>query len=159
MESVITTIILGVFCFVSFVYFKKYQEMANSKKELECKVRNLKTKVQYLQNYKDDVSRTFKILDNELMMIKDNISKEQSTGNVEENMILDDNRVTLLTPNILSSLMTPEFMRDINQEPSSEESNTLNRFLTVYLQGTPEPDIHNNNNTNQTESNCVSDKE
>lgn len=134
MDNVILTITIGIFCFLLFTYYKEYKLMEVTKNDLEQKVRQLKGKVTYLQSYKDDVSRTFKILDNELMLIKDNISKQQTNEQVDVSLNIDDtNRISLLTPSVLSSLMSPEFMRDINQEPS-EESNTLNRFLTVYLQ-------------------------
>lgn len=138
MESVIGTVLIGVLCFVGYIYFTHYKEMERLKNDLESKVKQLKTKVVYLQNYKDDVSRTFKILDNELMMIKDNISKQQPIDNGELNV--DTNRVSILTPSILSALMSNDFMRDINQEQSSspDESNLVNRMMTTLLDDVPE---------------------
>jgi hypothetical protein len=62
-----------------FYYFKytesqvKIVELLSKNHLLDIENQKLKTKVKYLHNYKNDVSKTFKILDNELKIIKKNI--------------------------------------------------------------------------------------
>ena len=51
----------------------KHSDLVNENKNLKQENKKLKTKIKYLENYKADVSKTFKILDNELVLINDHI--------------------------------------------------------------------------------------
>ena len=74
----------------------------------QCKI--LKTRVKYLEKYKNDVSKTFKILDNELVMINDHIKRQQEPN----------------TPNILNNLFGDSTTNSFNS--------MFNRFLTSDIQ-------------------------
>lgn len=49
---------------------------------LRRETKKLKTKIKYLERYKNDVSKTFKILDNELCLINNNINEHIKNNNI-----------------------------------------------------------------------------
>lgn len=65
--------ILVILCAVCWILYKSNQILQKAICNLEVENSKLELKVSYLQSYKDDVSKTFKILDNELASIKQTI--------------------------------------------------------------------------------------
>jgi len=115
-NTILLFVIVG---FVAFYYFNKFNEsekeyikLHGSVREIYNENQKLKLKVKELQAYKDDVSKTFKILDNELVMINDHIQRRQQPQqqpslipslnqmNSQSNL----NRVSLLTPELLNTV-------------------------------------------------------
>lgn len=105
--------LLTLFLFFAFLYyFHKSNESRRNQKKFFDKLnflwienQKLKVKIKELQSYKNDVSKTFKILDTELNLINEQLKTRQETTNSLENS------VSLLTPEILNNLM-----ENINQE-------------------------------------------
>ena len=125
---------------VSFWFFYKYKESQTKlkmtiSKNLSLKLENssIKTKMKYLETYKTDVSKTFKILDDELLLIKDNLTQnpqQQQISTSTNQQTLPRHRVSLLTPSVLTSLMTNE----TQVQPSQDVFNNIfNRFLTSNI--------------------------
>lgn len=137
-NTVLISIVIG---FVAWFYFNKFQESEKEyfklhKKYVSAQSENckMKNRLKDLQIYKNDVSKTFKILDNELLMINDHIKKTNvSTYQIQDqdqdqmNIHVDhnhtttpiemeitrpsSNRISILTPEILNALFN-----NINQE-------------------------------------------
>lgn len=89
--------------FIAWYYFTKYQESEREFTKLHrqfvevCSDNDkVKNRVSDLQTYKNDISKTFEILDNEFLMIKDMYKTKQLRPN-------SDN-VSILTPEILNTL-------------------------------------------------------
>lgn len=121
-------VVCTLIAFVAWYYYNKFQESEKEyfvlHRQFESVCANnkmLKEKVSDLQLYKDDVSKTFKILDNELVMINDHIQKRsvQPNRSVDEILQNQTGRISLLTPDVLSSLFAT-----INQEPTVQIDET-----------------------------------
>lgn len=142
-------ILLIVSICVSVWLFYKYKELQIKfksvvSKNLSLKLDNnsMKTKMKYLETYKDDVSKTFKILDDELLLIKDNLTSRSQppsqtqqrlnnqTQNVPRQSVIPHHRVSLLTPTVLNSLMSNETPVQQSQDVFN---NIFNRFLTSNI--------------------------
>jgi hypothetical protein len=96
-NNIITILLVGAIVWVCYVKYQEYQyktlQLMSKNHLLEIENQKMRTKIRYLQNYKTDVSKTFKILNNELSLIKEN---------------LPENSVNILTPQIFNSLMSSE---------------------------------------------------
>jgi hypothetical protein len=107
--------ILTIFLFFAFLYyFNRFNELRRTHKRIFDKVNHLwidnqklRVKMKELQSYKNDVSKTFKILDTELNMINEHLKIRQD----HQPMSSFNGNVSLLTPEILTNLM-----ENINQE-------------------------------------------
>lgn len=115
-----TILLFVVVGFIAFYYFNKFNEsekeyikLHGSVREIYNENQKLKLKVKELQAYKDDVSKTFKILDNELVMINDHIQRRQQPQQQPSlvpslmnplNSQSGLNRVSLLTPELLNTV-------------------------------------------------------
>ena len=118
-----TILLFVVVGFIAFYYFNKFDEsekeyikLHGSVREIYNENQKLKLKVKELQAYKDDVSKTFKILDNELVMINDHIQRRQQPQQPQQQPSLVPslmnslnsqsglNRVSLLTPELLNTV-------------------------------------------------------
>jgi predicted nuclease with TOPRIM domain len=104
-------VLCAIIGFVAWYYYQKFQESEKEYYKLHSQFLEvcnenvrLKEKMTDLEVYKDDVSKTFKILDNELSLINNHIKTRTDTTP-------PTNRVSLLTPEMLSSLFT-----NVNQE-------------------------------------------
>jgi hypothetical protein len=82
MSSQLTTIICVIFGVISWYYFNKFQESEREYSRLHknfgtlhVENQKMRTRIKDLQSYKNDVSKTFKILDNELIMINDHLKR------------------------------------------------------------------------------------
>lgn len=147
-------ILLIVSICVAVWFFYKYKESQVKlksfiSKNLSLKLENnsMKSKMKYLETYKDDVSKTFKILDDELLLIKDNLQQQprqqnttrQNTQSVPRQSVIPHHRVSLLTPNLLTSLMTNEIpsqpVQLVQPVQQSQDvfNNIFNRFLTSNI--------------------------
>jgi hypothetical protein len=92
-------------------------------------------RVKYLENYKNDVSKTFKILDNELGLINDHIKYNRPTNNQSTEQDESNSFQTSVTPTILNSLLRNSQETSSLPPPQSLPSDNLfnnifNRFLT-----------------------------
>lgn len=82
MSNQLSTIICVIFGVISWYYFNKFLESEREYSRLHSRFESLstenqkmKSRIKDLQSYKNDVSKTFKILDNELVMINDHLKK------------------------------------------------------------------------------------
>jgi hypothetical protein len=119
---------MGLFIVASLLAFFFYTKFEQSEKEYVklheeyLKVvrdrEKTKRRVKDLQSYKDDISKTFKILDNELAMINDHIKRKDSQNETSDVLgeLRGNNLSVMLTPEILSG-----FFDGINTERVNEE--------------------------------------
>lgn len=132
-QLTIFCLVLGV---VSWYYFNKFQDSEKEYNKLykrfeQVYIENqkVKSRIKDLQSYKNDVSKTFKILDNELVMINDHLKKQNENVTPERQRpplpprppaarsfymrnIPNDN-VSLLTPDLLTSLFNMNTFTDV----------------------------------------------
>ena len=118
----------------------RQSELLHENAKLKQENKKLKLKLKYLENYKNDVSKTFKILDNELGLINEHIKtktgatteqSEQSTSVPNTNIPNSNSFRTSLTPNVLSSLIRSSH----ETSPTDSMFNGIfNRFLTGDMQ-------------------------
>ena len=126
-NTLIICIILGL---ISWYYFTKLQDSEKEYRKLYKRYDNIcmenekiKSRVEDLQSYKNDVSKTFKILDNELVLINEHLHKRNTPVNIRRPTLDFRNNVSLLTPQMLSSLFN-----NVN----TEESSLPNPFSRTY---------------------------
>lgn len=138
-NTILLFVIVG---FIAFYYFNKFNEsekeyikLHGSVREIYNENQKLKLKVKELQAYKDDVSKTFKILDNELVMINDHIQRRQQPQQHTLSSSLSSsllnplnsqhsqtglNRVSLLTPELLNTVFFDiQPQRQNNTQPTA----------------------------------------
>lgn len=116
MESNISFLIVICLLGISFYYYSKSREYEkrhyiDDKKffvlnkhieKLAYENANYKVRIRDLQKYKNDVSKTFKILDTELVHINNHVEKNsQLSRNIQDS----NNHISLLTPDMLSNLL------------------------------------------------------
>lgn len=105
----------------------RQSELMHENTKLKQENKKLKMRIKYLENYKNDVSKTFKILDNELGLINEHI-KQRGTVPLNEPVSEPTTFRTSVTPSVLSSLLRT------SQEPVHPSdglfNNIFNRFLT-----------------------------
>ena len=95
MSSQLPTIICIIFGIISWYYFNKFLESEREYSKLHKRFDNLhmenqkmRTRIKDLQSYKTDVSKTFQILDNELIMINDHLKRRgDRTGLQNQNPV------------------------------------------------------------------------
>lgn len=118
-------VLVAIIAFIAWYYFAKYQESEKEYNQLHKMYVDIcnenersKSRVEDLQSYKNDVTKTFQILDNELLMINDHI-KNQNTqhSSVFTRLQPQQNResserISILTPDLLQTLFN-----GMNQEP------------------------------------------
>ena len=121
----------------------RQSQLINENNILKRETKKLKSRIKYLEKYKEDVSKTFRILDNELVMITDHINK--NTNQQEQEQFPLQQEITSMTPDILSTLL--------NTYTARPPFNSLyNSFLQNTLQNTPNTP---NTQTTQNESDVV----
>lgn len=118
-------ILCALIAIVAWYYFNKFKESEKEyynlhKKFVQMCHENIRcrSRIKDLQLYKDDVSKTFQILDNELLLIKDRITSPNrligqiNSGNlsqIQEGSVTSQrlaNRISLMTPNLLNQLFS-----------------------------------------------------
>ena len=155
---------LTIFCLVlgivSWYYFNKFQDSEKEYNKLykrfeQVYIENqkVKSRIKDLQSYKNDVSKTFKILDNELVMINDHLKKQNENVTSERQRpplpprppaarsfymrnIPNDN-VSLLTPDLLTSLFNMNTFTDVvDTLPIANPGRQRDTFINPIRQGT-----------------------
>lgn len=121
---------MGLFIIASLLAFFFYTKFEQSEREYVklhdeyLKVvrdrEKTKRRVKDLQSYKDDISKTFKILDNELAMINEHIKRKEGQKETNDGVgeLRGSNLSVMLTPEILNG-----FFDGINTEMQSDEVN------------------------------------
>lgn len=120
-----TFVLCAVIGFIAWYYLNKFQESEKEYCKLHRKYEDainentrIKSRVKDLQSYKNDVSKTFHILDNELVMINDHLKRRDGTGQASRNDVNSiqngANRVSILTPELLGTLFN-----NMNQEETA----------------------------------------
>ncbi len=91
-------LLISIIAFLSSVVlylYVKNKEKDNIKeyinKSLVEENENMKKELEYLRNYKTDISKTFRILDNELHLIKSELQKNAFVNNDNEKDVIIDN--------------------------------------------------------------------
>lgn len=104
----------------------RHSELMHENNMLKQENKKLKLRLKYLENYKQDVSKTFKILDSELGLINEHLNKK-SQEIQPPNDIAEQNSAfeTSLTPTVLNSLI-----RESHLPSTNSLNNIFNRFLT-----------------------------
>jgi len=168
MTSQLSTIICVIFGVVSWYYFNKYletqKEFTNLHKRLQTMNidnQKMKSRIKDLQSYKNDVSKTFQILDNELILINDHLRNQQpiqatiqtSQSNIPSTIsssripitrvssftsLHSGNNVSLLTPELLTSLFNMNSediynnsLRFNSQRPMQNNDQTVQHNIPV----------------------------
>ena len=93
----------------SYYFFTKYEDHKNENIQLKENLSHYKTRVKDLCQYKNDVSKTFKYLDKELIEINNHVNNHVKQSNEERSSHSFNNRVNLLTPEMISNLISQEF--------------------------------------------------
>lgn len=139
-------IICVLFCFVIWFYFVKHQESDKQYSNLHNEYMNLcnenqklKTRLKDLQSYKNDVSKTFKILDNELLLINDRLQNRESNLNTPQ-----PNPISVLTPELLTSLFNNMNQEFTDYSPSFVEGGQNPLDNTNFENQTPIEELNNN---------------
>lgn len=130
--SLVILIILGL---VSWYYFNKLQQSEENYKILHYQFEKvcidnhkMKTRIQDLELYKNDISKTFNILDKELLVINDNL-RRRNGNNVNRENALGSANVSIITPELLHNLLdTSDNNTNIKYYEINEKEN-LNKDL------------------------------
>lgn len=156
-------IIISILVILLWFYFMKYSEQESKflpvmlkQKQVISKLKDenvkMKSELKYLHNYKNDVSKTFQILDNELVMINDKIKQTETISSDQVQNSTQTGRSSFQTsfnPSILSTLLNSasmsvdpqpmepmepmelmEPMENEPEQPGGDLFNIFNRFLT-----------------------------
>jgi hypothetical protein len=142
---------------------REYSRLHKSYDELHIENKKMKSRVKDLQSYKNDVSKTFKILDNELLLINDHL-KRNSDQNIQEartnfpitssipigriplarvasfTALPQNNNISLLTPELLTSLFNMNTEDFNNQMPNQQMPN--HQVPDQQIHQVPDQQIH-----------------
>ena len=136
-NNIITILLVGGIVWICYVKYQEYQyktlQLLSKNHLLEIENQKMRAKIRYLQNYKTDVSKTFKILNNELSLIKEN---------------LPENTDHILTPQVFNSLTgsSPQTSHSESSSGTASDifSTLFNRFLSqpvsVSIEAINEPE-------------------
>lgn len=168
--TLIMCILFGLF---SFYYFNKFQESEKEYVKLHKRFdevylenQKMKSRIKDLQCYKNDVSKTMQILDNELMLINNHIQKQnpetipdgisnrrspylRSNIRSQSPQLNSRNNISLLSPELLTSLfnnMNQEHYQSSSLQMSSQ-NNEQEQTDNIQNQ-----EIQENNEINMEES-------
>ena len=145
MDSNFSLLIIIVLLTTSWYYYTKYKESEKENNFLQNNVNktnmensNYRTRIKDLQKYKNDVSKTFKILDTELTNINNHVEKSNhfqlSTNPINSSvneLTAHSGRVNLLTPDMLNNLID-----NMNQEfnfftPSTDNTAASSTYPSI----------------------------
>ena len=111
MSNQLSIIICVVFGIISWYYFNKFRESENEYTKLHNKFdqsytenQKMKSRIKDLQSYKNDVSKTFKILDNELLLINDHLKRQ---SNLQSTPMSSMSSMSPMSPMSPMSSMSP----------------------------------------------------
>lgn len=126
----IITILSIIICF----YFMKYKEQSvfiDENKKLKKENKKIKLELKYLQQYKTDISKTFKILNTELNLISNHIKNEQQpTSNILNSLI--STGTTDIFNNMINQFLTSDEIQQEQQQEHLQEH--LEDHLEDHLQ-------------------------
>lgn len=122
---------IGLFVIASLValfYYTKFEQSEREyyklhKEHIKTLGENskLRSRVKDLQSYKDDISKTFKILDNELVMINEHINQQKKDERNEQNDSVRARGGEDETGNsVLPPMLTPEILNRLFDGINSE---------------------------------------
>lgn len=164
-----TLVLCAIIGFIAWYYFNKFQESEKEYYKLHKKYEEaisdntrMKSRVKDLQSYKNDVSKTFQILDNELLMINDHLKRKEPETQ-QDTVHPNGGRVSILTPELLGSLFNNANQERISSNgegnqtteqstDNSQENQPVVASLTYELQlngGPYERYLLDNSNGNQ----------
>ena len=143
--SLIILILLGV---VSWYYFNKFQESEQNYRNLYYQFekvhidnKNMKIRIQDLESYRNDISKTFNVLDKELLVINDHLQSRNNNDNITKTGSGSAN-VQIITPELINSLL--------DKSESENEDNRVNDLNTnedknkIYNVSEMEDDLQGN---------------
>lgn len=132
MEIILLLFLVGLL-FVVFYMYKIINDLKLNYIQMSSENGHLKSRVEDLNTYKSDVSKTFEILNNDLKVINEELKKNDlpqntRTENVPENV--PENNNTRMTPEIFAE----NFVRQTNLGGTNEQfaeqiMNTVSRYL------------------------------
>lgn len=121
---------IGLFVIASLVALFYYTKFEQSEKEyyklhkehIKALGENgkLRSRVKDLQSYKDDISKTFKILDNELVMINEHINQQKKDDQNDSVGERGRGRVEEGGTSVLPPMLTPEILNRLFDGINSE---------------------------------------
>lgn len=159
-QHIISICIVCIVCILLWFYYTKSTEqdnkyipisqLVNENTTLRKEVKKLRTRLKYLERYKTDLSKTFKILDSELVLINDHLKKTQTPeqpshppteGRPPNILDIIFNQRRTVEPLISNSTLNSGRVQPI--EPLISDSNTafdsiFNQFLTAEISRTEE---------------------
>ncbi len=138
-NSTIICVILGL---MVFYYYNKFQDSEMEYISLHKKFdqvytenQKIKTRLKDLQYYKNDVSKTFKILDKELEQISDHINKQNPVLVENESLYQNQNREELQMENVQTHTLPYSTVEsNVQGNPPIREPlrrNTINPMRTI----------------------------
>lgn len=107
--------------FIAFYYFNKFQESEKAYYSLHYENNSMKTRINDLQTYQKDVSKTFKILDSELDKISTQIDNKNNIQESQQHRA----RVSIFTPELIESLFP---IRNRNEQFTTETPENTNEI-------------------------------
>lgn len=144
---------------ITYFYYTKYKEYERefyilNKKHDKAIVENdnYKLRIKDLQKYKNDVSKTFKILDNELNHINNHVERQNQLQLQRQNNDSNFNNVNLLTTDILTNLinnMNQEYSTPQNTQLEETINETIEENNSTELGSDTDTDTDINTNTNE----------
>lgn len=141
----ITLLFCVILSFFAFYYFNKFQESEKSFYALHVENTAMKTRINDLLLYQNDVSKTFKILDNELGIISNHISTKNAETQTQTQYPSRNARVSIITPSIIESLFSSHFrtppntlIQENTQENNIQESQEIREELPTIREETRE---------------------
>jgi hypothetical protein len=132
--SLIILILLGV---VSWYYFNKFQESEQNYRNLYYQFekvhidnKNMKIRIQDLESYRNDISKTFNVLDKELLVINDHLQSRNNNDNITKTGSGSAN-VQIITPELINSLLDKSENEDTRvNDLNTNENNRVNDLNT-----------------------------
>jgi hypothetical protein len=149
--SLIILILLGV---VSWYYFNKFQESEQNYRNLYYQFekvhidnKNMKIRIQDLESYRNDISKTFNVLDKELLVINDHLQSRNNNDNITKTGSGSAN-VQIITPELINSLL--------DKSESENEDNRVNDLNTN--EDNRVNDLNTNEDNRVNDLNTIEDK-
>ncbi len=123
-NSVILILITGT---IALFYYQKYKDLQLDYARLQSKMSGMKAQLRELEMYKNDVSKTFQILDNELNTINEHIKRQQPPT---QERLASDILTTLINNSNNQSIVREEEQahEQLFQEPEPVIDNEYDRY-------------------------------
>jgi len=123
--------------YVSWYYFNKFQESEQNYRNLYYQFekvhidnKNMKIRIQDLESYRNDISKTFNVLDKELLVINDHLQSRNNNDNITKTGSGSAN-VQIITPELINSLLDKSENEDTRvNDLNTNENNRVNDLNT-----------------------------